>query len=231
MRREVAAYIQAPDATRGQAAPRKTMSLITPLKRLARKLLVESTRTAFRWRSALAYRLWGVEGINRMLVGCRSEQTAELLTRFGAAIGPESDLHSPLIVHNALTGYGNLRIGAHCHLGKEVLLDLREAIEIEDRVTVSMRATILTHTDVGHSPLGSHGFGASQAPVRLKRGAYLGAQCTVLQGVTVGECAVVAAGAVVVGDVPPCSVVAGVPARVIKTLDEKACSGEWDQSR
>ncbi len=194
---------------------------------LGRQALVSTSRTTFPWRAALAYRLWGLEGIDNLLLGCRSEETAWLLRQFGAEIGGGSDLHAPLIVHNALQSYTNLRIGERCHVGKDVFLDLRDQIEIEDRVTISMRATLLTHLDVGHSPLGSGSFAPREAPVRIRRGAYLGAGCTILHGVTVGECAVVAAGAVVTDDVPEYGVVAGVPARVVKTLDldQAACGG------
>ena len=185
---------------------------------LARRALIGLSRWALPWRAALAYHLWGLEGVDNLLLRCRNEQAAWLLRRFGARIGTRSDIHAPLIAHNALHDYGHLRVGEGCHVGKDVFLDLREAIEIEDRVTVSMRVTILTHMDVGRSPLGAEQFAPREAPVHIRRGAYLGAGCTILQGVTVGECAVVAAGAVVIGDVPAYSVVAGVPARVVKTL-------------
>ena len=56
------------------------------------------------------------------------------------------------------------------------------------------------------------------APVHIRRGAWIAAGATVLQGVTVGEDAVVAAGAVVTKDVPARTLVAGVPARVIREL-------------
>ncbi len=188
------------------------------VKRLARRLITDTLHAVFYRRAAAAYRLWGIEGIDRMLLGCRSEDVAGLLRRFGATIGEQPDLHAPLIIHNALHGYDNLRIGDCCHLGKDLFLDLRERIEIEDRVTISMRVTILTHTDVGHSPVASLGFPPRAAAVRIREGAYLGAGSTIVQGVTVGECAVVAAGAVVVGDVPAGTLVGGVPARVIRTL-------------
>ena len=56
------------------------------------------------------------------------------------------------------------------------------------------------------------------APVRIGRGAWIAAGATVLQGVTVGEDGVVAAGAVVTRDVPARTLVAGVPARIIRAL-------------
>jgi acetyltransferase-like isoleucine patch superfamily enzyme len=56
------------------------------------------------------------------------------------------------------------------------------------------------------------------APVRIGRGAWIAAGATVLQGVTVGDDAVVAAGAVVTRDVPARTLVAGVPARVVRSL-------------
>ncbi|AKD55486.1 sugar O-acetyltransferase [Spirosoma radiotolerans] len=54
--------------------------------------------------------------------------------------------------------------------------------------------------------------------ILIKRNAWIGAGATILPGVTVGENSVVAAGAVVSRDVPPNTVVAGVPAKVVKTL-------------
>jgi acetyltransferase-like isoleucine patch superfamily enzyme len=56
------------------------------------------------------------------------------------------------------------------------------------------------------------------APIRISRGAWIAAGATVLQGVTVGDDAVVAAGAVVTKDVPAPTLVAGVPARIIRAL-------------
>lgn len=63
---------------------------------------------------------------------------------------------------------------------------------------------------------------ASATPVVIENDVLIGANAVVLEGVRVGRGAVVAAGAVVVSDVPAEAVVAGVPARVIKMKDEKA---------
>jgi len=56
---------------------------------------------------------------------------------------------------------------------------------------------------------------------RVRRGAALGSHATILAGVTIGEGAMVAAGAVVTHDVPPYTIVAGVPARVIGPVRDR----------
>ncbi|PLV60495.1 2,3,4,5-tetrahydropyridine-2,6-dicarboxylate N-acetyltransferase [Thermotoga sp. KOL6] len=61
----------------------------------------------------------------------------------------------------------------------------------------------------------------SAKPVVIEDEVIVGANAVILEGITVGKGAVVAAGAVVTKDVPPHTVVAGVPARVIKQIDEK----------
>jgi acetyltransferase-like isoleucine patch superfamily enzyme len=57
------------------------------------------------------------------------------------------------------------------------------------------------------------------APVRLGANVWVGRSVTILPGVTIGDHAVIAAGSVVTGDVPAKTLVAGVPARPIRTLD------------
>jgi len=112
-------------------------------------------------------------------------------------------------------------IGNGVFVGLDCYLDCQfpELIEIADDVTISFRATIVVHDDARRldriEPGANDG---TVAPVRLRRGCYLGAGCLVLPGVTVGERAVVAAGAVVTRDVEPETIVAGVPARPIRRI-------------
>lgn len=60
-----------------------------------------------------------------------------------------------------------------------------------------------------------------QVPIVIKKGAWIGGRSLILPGVTVGENAVVAGGAVVTKDVEPNTIVGGNPAKVIKRLDIK----------
>lgn len=190
-----------------------------------RRLVQRSARAWFFARLGFAYRVWGQTEVDRALLHCRSAYVAGVLRRFGAVVGQGVDLHAPLAVHNAHGGYHHLRIGDGCHLGKDIFLDLMDRVEIRDRATLSMGVMILTHTDVGQSPLRRGALPPAQAPVVVQEGAYLGARATLLQGVTVGRQAIVAAGAVVVHDVPAGTVVAGVPARPVRSAGTGPATG------
>jgi acetyltransferase-like isoleucine patch superfamily enzyme len=113
------------------------------------------------------------------------------------------------------------RIGDDVFVGFDVDFDTNhpELIEVGSHVTISHRCTIVSHmaTDVA-TPL-QRLYPPTSAPVRIGDGAWLCVGVTLLPGVTVGENAVVAAGAVVTRDVPPNTLVAGVPARPLKKLD------------
>ena len=115
-----------------------------------------------------------------------------------------------------------VRIGRNVFVGLDTYLDCQfpELIQIDDDVTVSFRVTIVVHDDARRLDGVWPGAGAGTvAPVHLARGCYLGAGCVILPGVTVGERAVVGAGAVVTRDVEPETVVVGVPARFLKRVD------------
>ena len=65
------------------------------------------------------------------------------------------------------------------------------------------------------------------APITIKDGCWICSSATICGGVTIGENSIVAAGAVVNRDVPPNSIVAGVPARVIRQIDEDDRINVW----
>jgi maltose O-acetyltransferase len=122
-----------------------------------------------------------------------------------------------------ITGEGpiarKLRIGSRCVLNERIYFNLGGPVELEDRVTVGMESIFLT---VSHR-IGSPEFRAGETvtqPIRVGAGAWLGARVTVLPGVTVGNGTVVGAGSVITGDLPEHVLAAGVPARVIRPLEE-----------
>jgi maltose O-acetyltransferase len=135
----------------------------------------------------------------------------------GFRMGPRSRVMGSLMV----TGRGDHRtlfsIGDECMITGPLMVDLEAPVRIGDRVHIGHDGLLLT---VDHR-IGSarQRCGASdRRPIVIEDGAWLGARVTVLPGVTIGAGSVVAAGAVVTRDVPPNTVVAGVPARVLREL-------------
>lgn len=116
------------------------------------------------------------------------------------------------------TGLQNkLVIGKNCRVGEQCVLDLSELISIGDDVTLSPGTMILTSTHEMASAVHRAG-NIITAPVSIGKGAWLGARCIVLPGVSIGEGAVVDAGAVVNKEVAAHTRVGGIPAVVRETL-------------
>jgi acetyltransferase-like isoleucine patch superfamily enzyme len=109
-----------------------------------------------------------------------------------------------------------VKLGENVHIGPQVSIDnvYPNFLIVEDGASLAGYNVVLTHI----KPLEYHRnwLEAYVAPVTIKRNAVIGIGATILPGVTVGEGAFVAAGAVVTKDVPPHTIVGGVPAKVIR---------------
>lgn len=118
---------------------------------------------------------------------------------------------------------GRLVVGDDTWIGHEVLVIGGDAdVNIGVKVDIGPRTTIVTGS---HELLAASGRAAGygfSSPVTIHDGVWLGAASTILGGVTVGRCSMVAAGALVNCDVSPSAVVGGVPARVLRSLSGAA---------
>jgi acetyltransferase-like isoleucine patch superfamily enzyme len=113
--------------------------------------------------------------------------------------------------------YGlNITVGRTVFIGYECAFTGHAAIDIADQVMVAHKVNLVT---AGH-PVepGKRRDYITAEPIKIDTNVWIGAAATILPGVHVGAGAVVAAGAVVTHDVPPATLVAGVPATVIRHL-------------
>jgi acetyltransferase-like isoleucine patch superfamily enzyme len=140
-----------------------------------------------------------------------------LLRSVFPGIGQRTRLLGPV----SITGPGRLpellSIGSETVIGGSLHVDLGAPLRIGEFVHIGHH--VLMHTidhEIGPAKLrcGRH----RVAPIHICDGAWIGSRVVVLPGVTIGAGAVVAAGAVVVRDVPANCLVAGVPAKVIRQL-------------
>ncbi|WP_436850518.1 sugar O-acetyltransferase [Streptomyces griseoloalbus] len=135
----------------------------------------------------------------------------ELLGSVGHGVWVEPPLH--------------VAYGRHVHLGDDVYvnfgLTLVDDVEVfvGDRVMFAPHVTISTTGHPVHPDLRRDGSQFS-APVRIEDDVWIGAGAVLLPGVTVGRGSVVGAGSVVTADVPPMTVVAGTPARVLRQITD-----------
>jgi acetyltransferase-like isoleucine patch superfamily enzyme len=154
-----------------------------------------------------------------------------------ARIAPDVKLGRDVKIYAFVNLYG-------CEIGDEskvgTFVEIQKGAKIGSRVKISSHTficegvTIEDEVFIGHGvmfindkyPRSTTGTGQLQTeedwvctPTLIKRGASIGSNATILCGVTVGENAIVGAGSVVTRDVPPRTIVAGSPARVIRTIE------------
>lgn len=115
------------------------------------------------------------------------------------------------------TDYGmNITVGKRVFINEGCCFQDQGGIYIGDDVLIGQQTVIAT---LNHDLRPERRGNMQPAPVKIGNRVWIGAHATVLPGVTVGDGAVIAAGAVVTKDVPTSAVVAGVPAKVIKYIE------------
>lgn len=136
----------------------------------------------------------------------------------GVRIGTGSRIMGALDV----TGPGDMRelfsIGDASFISCPLHVDLGAAVRIGDHVQLGHDVVLLT-IDHKIGPSGGRCGGQAAAPIEIGDGVWIASRVTILPGVSIGRGAVVAAGAVVSRDVAPNTLVAGVPARLVRDLE------------
>jgi len=139
-------------------------------------------------------------------------ETRDLLSQItGSEIDESVAVFTPLYIN-----YGkNTKIGKNVFINFDcVFLDLG-GITIEDNVLIAPKVSLLSE---GHPLSPNERQSLVPGHVHIRKNVWIGAGATILPGVTIGENAVVAAGAVVSKDVPANAVVGGIPAKHIKNI-------------
>jgi acetyltransferase-like isoleucine patch superfamily enzyme len=132
---------------------------------------------------------------------------------YGCRIGDRSQIGTFVEVQKGAV------IGKNCKISTHTFIC--EGVEIEDDVFVGHNVTFINDL----LPRATNASGSLQSeadwvcvPTLVKRGASIGSSATLLCGITIGENAIVGAGSVVTKDVPPDTIVAGNPARVLRKV-------------
>ena len=139
-----------------------------------------------------------------------------LVNLYGCEIGDDAKIGAFVEIQKGA------RIGNRCKISSHTFIC--EGVTIEDEVFVGHNVTFINDL----YPRATRASGALQTEkdwvcktTVVKRGASIGSSATLLGGIVVGEGALIGAGSVVTKDVPPYSVVAGNPAKILRTLPQR----------
>ena len=129
----------------------------------------------------------------------------------GAVVGKKCSIGQNVNIAN------NVKIGSHVKIQNNV--SVYEGVELEDYVFCGP-SMVFTNIKVPRSEFPQKG-SEFYAKTLVKKSASIGANVTILCGITIGEYAMIGAGAVVTKDVPPYALVVGNPGRIIGEVDNK----------
>jgi acetyltransferase-like isoleucine patch superfamily enzyme len=152
------------------------------------------------------------QSLNNVLVG-ENVRIFNFVNAYGCSIGDNSKIGAFVEIQKGASIGKNCKISSHSFIC--------EGVHIEDNVFIGHG--VMFTNDLfprATNPDGSQQTDSDWTVVEtfIKKGASIGSNATILAGITIGENALVGAGACVTKDVPPNTVVAGVPAKVIKSL-------------
>jgi len=163
-------------------------------------------------------KILGFDHLLNELSNSPAEFTKILLERYGAKIGNKVKFKGKLLLDNADKNLSNLNIGNKCYIGKDVFFDLPNKIILNDECLVGPGTKFITHFDCGDRIM-SKWYSRISEEINIGYGSFIGVNATILSGVKLGKYCVVAAGAVVTESFPDHSVIAGVPAKIVKKLE------------
>ncbi|RQR53816.1 sugar O-acetyltransferase [Burkholderia sp. Bp9126] len=140
----------------------------------------------------------------------------EVRALFAELIGKPVDDSVRLIPPFHTTGGPDIRVGRNVFINQNCTFYDLGGLDIGDDVMIGPNVSLITS---GHplEPSRRRAYVVA-TPIRIERNVWIGAGATIIGGVTVGENAVVGAGAVVTRDVPPNTLVGGNPAKVIRSI-------------
>ncbi|WP_296150635.1 sugar O-acetyltransferase [uncultured Flavobacterium sp.] len=153
--------------------------------------------------------------VKEMLVQMNTSSTPEEITQLLSRIlGKEVQdvtVFTPIYIN-----YGkSISIGKNVFINFDCTFLALGGITIEDDVLIGPKVSLITEN---HPTNPQERKGLIAKPIHIKRNAWIGANAILLPGVTIGENAIIAAGAVVSKDVPDNVIVGGIPAKIIKNI-------------
>ena len=151
------------------------------------------------------------------IIYCNTRIGKEFQTGHNLMVREKTVIGDNVIIGTNAVIEDNVIIGNNCRIQSLAFIPGR--VVIEDDVFIGPNVVFINDPHPMHCPKYEECVGGAT----VKKLVRIGANCTILPGITIGENSLVAAGSVVVDDVPPGTVVAGNPAKVIRKINELKC--------
>jgi acetyltransferase-like isoleucine patch superfamily enzyme len=181
--------------TRDQSG--ETIPLNDPEYPLLFKVIQKAIRTTAKLNSLVTDDMQEINSVFSELIGKKVDDTFFIIPPFYSDFGENISIGKNVFINHACT-----------------FMD-RGGITIEDNVLIGPKVNLIT---TNHPINPAERRATISHPIVIKKGAWIGVGATILPGVTIGENAIVAAGAVVSKDVPDNAIVGGIPAKLIKSI-------------
>jgi acetyltransferase-like isoleucine patch superfamily enzyme len=156
--------------------------------------------------------------VKKLLIKMNNSSDSDEITKLLSEI-LNQEVQNVAVFTPLYINYGkNINIGENVFINFDCTFLALGGITIEDNVLIGPKVSIITENHPLDPKLRN---GLIGKPIHIKKNAWIGANATILPGVTIGENAVIAAGAVVSKDVPDDVVVGGIPAKIIKKIENE----------
>ena len=192
---------------------------VTSVITRCRKLIVRA------WHVGSTRLLWGWR-LHTLGSGTQLGRSLRVNVPRSVVIGSRVTIASQFVLADILPGQGEVPkvfIGDGCTILWRFQCNAAQSIRIGQNVLIAANVLITDSDHIvepGGVPVTRQGKFVTR-PVLIEDNCWLGQNAVILKGVTLGHDSIVGANSVVTRDIPPCSVVAGNPARVIKTLEPR----------
>lgn len=152
-----------------------------------------------------------LENLGISLLDHLMKHQAKMMLERCASVGTDVQLRMPVVIYHPQ----DLTIGDHVSIGEFTHIRASGGVLIGSRVLIASHVVITSREHPKNLPR----YGITvDGPIEIGDDVWIGANAVILPGVRVGEGSIVAAGAVVAKNVPPFTVVGGVPAKVLSTV-------------
>ena len=168
-------------------------------------------------KAELIYFMFGQRALSNYIR--KIDNPLYLLKYLGVQIGKDTNIWPGITLNcENRKKYKLLKIGKSVRILWDVIIDLNDEIDIGDYTHIGTRSILITHFNLGKSPLGKTEYPYIEGPIKIGKGSVISWGTTVLHDTEIGEHTIISSGSIINGKIPSFCVFGGNPGRPIKKI-------------